>query len=209
MLTTYKEEYLKDPCRVSSLPYWKSVGMRLPENLLVVHEEQMGELDLSGYTDEHYFRLKHGLRDVRPAVLPNGYVLCHASVGDFAAHIRECYASTDVCEAKLQCYTLRSVYAPELWIAVSDSETHKLVATGIGEMDADIGEGILEWIQVSENHRRRGLGEYLVLELLRRMTGRVNFVTVSGQVDNPTSPKSLYKKCGFTGSDVWHVLRKK
>lgn len=183
--------------------------MRLPENLLVVHEERMGDLDLSGYMDEPYFRLKHKLSELRPAVLPNGYVLCHASVGDFAAHIRECYVSTDMREAELESYTHRCGYAPELWIAVSHAETNRLVATGIGEMDADIGEGILEWIQVSENHRRRGLGEYLVLELLRRMKGRVDFATVSGQVDNPTSPESLYKKCGFTGCDVWHVLRKK
>ena len=35
------------------------------------------------------------------------------------------------------------------------------------------------------------------------------FATVSGQCNNPTNPEALYRKCGFTGSDVWHVLRKR
>lgn len=35
------------------------------------------------------------------------------------------------------------------------------------------------------------------------------FATVSGQSNNPTNPEVLYRKCCFTGSDVWHVLRKR
>ena len=56
---------------------------------------------------------------------------------------------------------------------------------------------------------RYGLGKYVVSELLWRMKERATFVTVSGQCNNPTNPEVLYRKCGFTGSDVWHVLRKR
>ena len=84
-----------------------------------------------------------------------------------------------------------------------------IVATGIAELDPECNEGVLEWIQVSENYRRCGLGSYIVIELLWRMKDIAQFVTVSGQCNNPTNPESLYRKCGFTGNDVWHILRRK
>ena len=76
-------------------------------------------------------------------------------------------------------------------------------------MDRRIGEGILEWIQVSEEYRRQRLGTYIVTELLHRMKGRADFVTVSGKCNDLSEPRALYRKCGFTGNDVWHIMRKK
>ena len=55
---------------------------------------------------------------------------------------------------------------------------------------------------------RPGLGTALVLELLRRLQDRAEFVTVSGEVNNPSNPQRLYRKCGFAGSDVWWLLRR-
>ena len=83
------------------------------------------------------------------------------------------------------------------------------MATGIAELDREIGEGVLEWIQVSKSHRGCGLGSYIVSQLLWRMKDKARFVTVSGQCYNPTNPEGLYRKCGFTGNDVWHILRKR
>ena len=76
------------------------------------------------------------------------------------------------------------------------------------ELDKETGEGILEWIQVSQAYRGRGLGCYLVSELLWRMRDAADFATVSGQCGNPSNPERLYCACGFTGTDVWHILRK-
>ena len=42
-----------------------------------------------------------------------------------------------------------------------------------------------------------------------RMQGIAEFATVSGKVNNPTNPQSLYRKCGFIGDDVWHILTQK
>jgi len=33
------------------------------------------------------------------------------------------------------------------------------------------------------------------------------FITVSGEVDNPTNPEMLYRKYGFSGDDVRCVIR--
>ena len=110
-------------------------------------------------------------------------------------------------EADLQAYTARPVYLSSLWLAVKDNKTGDIVATGIAELDRECKEGRLEWIQVSENYRGCGLGKYLVSELLWRMKDVAQFATVSGQCNNPTNPENLYRKCGFTGNDVWHILR--
>ena len=130
-------------------------------------------------------------------------------MGDFVRHINQCYDDICISEAELQGYTARSVYNASLWLAVRDNETSDIAATGIAELDRECGEGILEWIQVSENCRGHGLGSYIVAELLWRMKDMARFVTVSGQCNNPTNPEGLYRKCGFIGNDVWHILRKR
>ena len=39
------------------------------------------------------------------------------------------------------------------------------------------------------------------------MKEKADFVTVSGECDNPTNPETLYRKCGFNGNDIWYVFR--
>ena len=75
-------------------------------------------------------------------------------------------------ESELQQFTNRTVYDATLWIAAKDSRTGAVAATGIADLDREIREGILEWIQVSPEYRGCGLGRWLVCELLRRMQGR-------------------------------------
>ena len=70
-----------------------------------------------------------------------------------------------------------------------------------------IPEASLEYIQVLPEYRGRGLGECIVLELLTRLHGCVEFTTVSGEVESRTNPEGLYRRCGFRGDDVWWLLR--
>ena len=95
-----------------------------------------------------------------------------------------------------------------MWIAVTERGQDTIVASGIAEIDVDIKEGILEWIQVSPEYRGKGLGKFVVRELLWRMKDKAEFVTVSGKVDNLTNPRDLYLACGFSGEEIWHVMRK-
>ena len=76
-------------------------------------------------------------------------------------------------------------------------------------LDSETEELVLEWIQVLPEYRGRGLGKMLVNELLCRMGGRAKFATVYGKADSPSNPEALYRKCGFIGNDVWHVLHRK
>lgn len=203
-----KEEYLKNPCGVRSIPYWKAKSITIPDGMIILHQCEYDKAQYQHYIDEPYFRLIHDLKCLAKPVLPQGYSLCTASLSEYAAHISSCYEGIGITEEELRSYTTRPVYDTALWLVVKDDQTGNIVATGIAELDREIGEGILEWIQVSQDCRRKGLGRYIVSELLWRMKGKAGFATVSGQCNNATNPEGVYRKCGFTGKDVWHILRK-
>ena len=203
-----KEQYLADPCRAASIPYWKAKSITVPDGMKILHQDEYDSADYPNYIDEPYFRLIHSLKVLSKPSLPRGYSLCTVPLSEYAGHISSCYDSIGVKEEELSRYLLRPVYDAALWIAVKDNQTGKIVASGIAELDREIGEGILEWIQVSESYRGKGLGSFVVLELLWRLRDKADFVTVSGQCSNPTNPEGMYRKCGFGGNDVWHILRK-
>lgn len=123
--------------------------------------------------------------------------------------INESYENIKVNEEQVWSWTTKNVYNPKLWIWIINKETEKKVALGIADMDCDIGEGALEWIQVYSNFRGYGLGKALVNELLRRIALIGNFTSVSGELDNQTQPERLYRSCGFKGDRIWHIYRRK
>ncbi len=204
-----RQQYLKNPCGESSLPYWKTVKMAVPENMLIQHAHDFCSEYLTAYIDEPYFRLYHDLQMLRAAILPDGFRLYDAAPAEYAAHMNQCYLGASMTEAELRSYFRHSVYSAELWLAVQECKSEKIVATGIAELDEQIGEGMLEWIQVSPAYRGLGLGTYVVTELLNRIAKKAQFATVSGQINNPSKPERLYRKCGFKGNDIWHILRKR
>lgn len=201
------EEYLSSPCKASSLPFWKTERFEIPENICIYREDEFDSTLDSG-VDEPYFKMIHHLQSALCPRLPDNYLLTKASIEEFADHILECYTEENVTTEELETYTQRSAYDPYLWIAVREKATNKIVASGIGEFDSHIGEGILDWVQVTPEYRRRGLGQIVVCELLRRLSGKADFVTVSGRMNNSNNPFALYKTCGFTDPVIWHIVTK-
>ena len=201
-------DYMRCPCGASSLPYWKSQRIIVPNNMLIVRDDAFSASEYTAYDDTPYFKLSHELKHLEKPVLHEGYSLASKDIESFAIHISSCYDGS-ISVAELREYTHHPVYDPNLWLAIIDSSTKEIVATGIAELDAEIGEGVLEWIQVSPDYRGRGLGRFLVQELLWRMKGSASFVTVSGMVENITNPLGLYLGCGFGQKVIWHVLTKR
>lgn len=204
-----KAAYLKDPCGTSSLPYWKSCEVKVPESMRVLREDEFGEKMLDRYRDDPYFKLRHDLSELKRETVPLGFRLVEAAPVDFARHISICYDREGVTVQELERMKEHFTYDPALWVALEDMASGELAATGIAGIDPEIGEGILEWIQVSPAYRRRGLGRYIVCELLSRMEGRADFATVSGRINNQCKPELLYESCGFRDRVVWHVLTRK
>jgi GNAT superfamily N-acetyltransferase len=158
---------------------------------------------------EPYFRIIH---KGQPPVYncPPGFHYEAASPGEqagaIAGLIRDCYEDMQVDESTVLAWRDTPAFAPDLWIWIRENDTGRRAALGIADLDPTVPEASLEWVQVHPDFRGRGLGKAIVAALLREVTGRAAFTTVSGRVDNRTQPERLYRRCGFTGSDVWWLL---
>lgn len=135
----------------------------------ILREDEFRSEMLERYWDEPYFKLRHDLSEIHNVPLPQGFRLVKAALADHAKHIAECYDREGVTVQELGRLREHFTYDPALWIALEDMATGKLAATGIAGLDPEVREGTLEWIQVSSAYRHRGLGKYVVCELLRRM----------------------------------------
>ncbi len=199
------EEYKARPCEAASLPFYKAEKTVIPDGISVFRDDEFDKESYHG-ADVEYFKLIHCLGSVLHPALPEGCKLMEAGVHELAGHINECYTEERVSAGELAAKMELGVYDPGLWIVIREFATNRIIASGIGEYDARIGEGILDWIQVSPDCRRRGLGKFIVCELLHRLSEKADFVTVSGRIDNECNPFALYCSCGFSHPVIWHVV---
>lgn len=112
-----------------------------------------------------------------------------------------------VSEDYIRSLTTTQVYCPELWIGAILNG--RLIGSIICDFDVEVGEAIIEWLQVLPEYRGRGIASALLYKALKTMSSFADFVTVSGECDNVTNPESVYRSCGFNGDDVWHILNEK
>lgn len=202
-------EYLVNPCSSLSIPYWKNKVIEIPQNIKIVHHSDFNDELINGYCDERYFRLIHYLDNIDDK-MPEGFSVKTAGLEDIqliVETINNCYSDLSVSYEQIFSYTKTKVYDSSLWILVNEIKTNQIVGCGIADFDVEAKEGILEWIQVLPEYRGRGIGRLIVCQLLYRMK-KADFATVSGRVDNFTNPERLYRKCGFVGNDIWHILHK-
>lgn len=203
------EEYLRDPCGSLSIPYWKWKTISIPDSMKIVHDREYGSL--GGYADEPYFRLYHTLENIASVHLEQFTVRTAKTedISQITEIINRSYSDIIVTREQLYCLTTTKVYDENLWIIAVECATGKPAGCAIADLDTEAGEGILEWIQVLPEYRRKGVGRLLVTQLLQRMRGQAAFATVSGRCENTTKPELLYRACGFRGNDIWHILHKK
>lgn len=204
------QQYLLDPCGTASIPYWKYTRIAVPPYMLIVHQREMTDDLLLEYRDEPYFRLYHDLKNIRQMTVQDVEIVSgDAADAEFVQLINESYTDLSVTAEQIAGYRHTPVYCPGLWILLKEKGTQTVVAGGIADYDKEIGELILEWIQVLPPYRGRGCGQFTVNTLLSKMQNTARFATVSGKMNALSAPERLYRKCGFAGTDVWHILTKK
>lgn len=204
------EDYLKNPCGTLSIPYWKHQSIVLPNNMKIVHQSKYRKSDYLEYKDETYFRLFHSLNDIENFGL-DGYEIETVAwdvIPCLVDIINQSYSDMSVTYEQLIGYTQTTVYDSSLWILVREKKSDSIVGSGIADLDKELQEGIIEWVQVLPDYRGRKIGRLIVNELLRRMSKQAKFATVSGKVADVTKPQLLYRRCGFVGDDIWHILTK-
>lgn len=204
-----RKAYLADPCGTLSIPYYKGKSLTVPPDLRIVHQRDFSPEDWEGWQDTPYFRLYHNLSHIPPAHTPDGCQISNIDVADCSAVselIGLCYGFT-LSEAEVYSWRQRPWFRPELWLQLLDNKGQMMGAV-LAEFDPEMGEGVLDWVQVHPDYRRRGIGVTLVSALLEQLRKMADFATVSGEINNPCMPEALYRRCGFSGNDVWHILRK-
>jgi GNAT superfamily N-acetyltransferase len=203
------DEYIRNPCSSLSIPYWKSKIVKLPDGMKIVHDNDFSIKYLEKYIDEKYFRLYHNLENISRIELTEFSIITaeYKDIDIIVSVINESYPDIKADYAQFYEYTQTPVYNADLWILVIEKVTGKCVGSGIADYDKEVKELVLEWIQVLPDYRGRKIGQVIVNELLYRMQNIAKFASVSGQIDNATKPEMLYRKCGFVGNDIWHILR--
>lgn len=204
------EEYLQNPCRMLSIPYWKAKDIIIPNNMIILHNKNFNDSYLNEYIDEKYFRLYHDFKNINKVKI-EGFKIVTASEKDIRTIVdivNKSYINIKATKKQFIDYTKTRVYSSALWVLAKEISTENAVGCGIADYDAEANEMILEWIQVLPEYRGKGIGQMIVNELLNRGKRMANFATVSGKTDNPTNPEKLYRRCGFKGDDVWHILIK-
>ncbi len=208
MITVKK--YVESPCSCLAIPLWKHQEEKFQNNRIkVVHEKEFIEDYVEEYNDEIYFRLLHTLDIISEDHLDD-YMIQTAKDEDvnlIVDIINQSYIDITVSCEQIMSYKKEKVYDPNLWIIVYKKNTDIPVGCGLADFDQEVKEGILEWIQVLPQYRHKKIGQMIVNELLRRLSQKALFVTVSGKVDDENNPEKLYRKCGFKGEDRWHILR--
>ena len=205
------EDYKKNPCKVSSIPYWKTKSLTIPSNMKIIHSNEFDEKLLDNYIDRRFFRLIHNLSNIPELNIPEIKldVIPSNRTDELVDMINSSYAHSEICVSHdyVRSLTATQVYCPELWIgAILDG---KLIGSIICDFDTEVGEAIIEWLQVLPEYRGRGIASALMCKALKKMSSFADFATVSGECDNMTNPERVYRNCGFKGNDVWHILNEK
>ncbi len=182
-------------------------------NMILVHQSQFNDNIKEQFPNKKsYFKLIHNNKDIIDIDIPEDYYIRNVNINTETQMVSDlicnCYDDIKPNVNEVIKWTKHPVFRNNLWIWIIEKKTEKPVALGIAELDMNIKEGALEWIQVLPDYHGKKLGKVLVIELLKRLEPYADFTTVSGEVDNITNPERLYRSCGFTGDDIWHVLRK-
>ena len=178
------QDYLQDPCRASSLSFRRTNTTVIPENVLILRDDEFAEIPYPAI-DEPYFKLIHRMEWIDQIHLPEDFEMIQCDTADYADHIRECYDGIYISADDLLKQETYPGFDPGLRIAICERNRKKIIASGIAEYDP-----------------------YIVLELLHRLQGKADFVTVSGKTNNPDHPIALYKSCGFADMTIWHIITK-
>ncbi len=180
--------------------------------MIIVHDKDFLVDILQEYTDTEYFRLKHNLKFIDKTVLRPEFYLTSIQETQFSLLVDLINSSYTHLGIKIDIdqikeWTNSEVYVPDLWTAIFKEDI--MIGAIIIDYDKVTKEAIIEWMQVLPEYRRLGIASALINNSLECLRGIANFITVSGMMNNKTNPEVLYRKCGFTGDDLWHILIKK
>ena len=200
--------------------YWRRSGRR-PSPLInrrlefqqsaVIHQDFLDAPTVAGFGNfSSFYRLKFEgpLRDVPEAPDEIRLASVMESSGEAQAIAEQIGESGQDSLSGIRDWLNSPNFTPDLWLWAIDDSTEQPVGIGVGEIDSEFREAAILGVQVLPDCRNRGIGRALVQELLRRIGDRASFTTVFGPVEDRENPGAFFRKCGFSGDDVWWFLRR-
>ncbi|NTV35836.1 MAG: GNAT family N-acetyltransferase [Anaerolineaceae bacterium] len=181
-------------------------------NLALIHQDYLQSFPSKKFNiQEPYFRLIHRQNESQvKAIIPSRFSFVEVNLQHEAEKVSDligqCYQDLQPTVESVMNWGNHPTFDPSLWVWVIDNSKGIPIGLGIAEIDKNVLEGSLEWIQVLPNYRGMGIGKCIVQELLSRLEKQVNFTTVAGEMNNTTNPEALYRSCGFMGSDIWWMF---
>ena len=202
-----KEKYLGDPCKSSSLPYWKEKRVIVPQNMEVIHKDSF-EPTSKFKKVEYFFKLIHKLKTIpkRPRNIQK--IDLSNDLEELVDMINKSYHHENIFVSKEDIDKWLSAEICKPFIGLKIVSDGKIIASGIACCDDEVKEGIIDWVQVLPEYRKQGFGKKIIDGLLYELSKIANFVIVSGSIGNKTNPEKIYKSCGFEGNDIWFVCYK-
>ena len=181
-------------------------------NMALIHQDYLHAFPSQRFLlRTPYFRLIRRQDETGSRLLvPTGFSIVEVNIQQeheqVARFIGQCYQDIHPTADTVLGWSRHPTFDPALWIWVFDNAKGVPAGLGIAEIDTEISEGSLEWIQLLPDYRGMGLGKVIVQELLFRLGKRVRFTTVAGEIENKTNPEALYRSCGFIGNDIWWMF---
>ena len=205
MKKSLKNLYLKNPCGTLSIPFWKNKITKITDDIIIIYHKDFK----NQYNDyQMFFRLSHNLNMINTPICKVEEINLNDDKLKLVNMINICYKEQRISidESDILSWINHPSYNPKLWVKIEVDGL--LVASGIAEFDEECKEGILEWIQVLPEFRKKGYGEVIVNSLLSELKKiGADFATVSGNVENECNSERLYRKCGFVGDDIWYICK--
>lgn len=175
----------------------------------MIHQDFLDAPTVAGF--QHFqsqYRLMHRQQVVDAPELPAGFrfagvVNSTDEAQAMMAHIEQEKLSG---MGDVQAWLDSPAFASDLWLWVVDEASDQPAGIAIAELDPQLREAAVRWVQVFPDYQGRGLGRALVQELLHRIGGRALFTTVTGIVEDRDNPGAFFRCCGFSGDDVWWYL---
>ena len=155
-----RKEYLKNPCGMLSIPYWKAEMLTVPDSIRTIHcRDWKGQYSNS----QRFFRIKHDLNDLDPITFDYDTISIDFQAGKLSEMITACYRHDHIAvtEEDILNWKTHKTFREELCIYIN-ADNGKMAASGIAEYDENCREGIIEWVQVLPEYRNNGLGKGLL-----------------------------------------------
>ena len=162
-----RKEYLKNPCGMLSIPYWKAEMLTVPDSIRTIHcRDWKGQY--SNY--QRFFRIKHDLDGLDPITFDYDTISIDFQAGQLSEMINACYRHENIAvtEEDVLNWKTHKTFREELCIYIN-ADNGKMAASGIAEYDENCREGIIEWVQVLPEYRNNGLGKRIITVLLSRL----------------------------------------